>query len=125
MNLAELGEKIKSDQVFVVGLVILVGISGFGLGRLSKIEENMSQISIEAPASVALSLEGETANPASLGGALETDGEVVASKTGTKYHYPWCSGAKTIAEANKIWFNSTAEAREAGYLPAANCKGLK
>jgi len=113
MNLAELGEKIKSDQVFVVGLVILVGISGFGLGRLS------------APASVALSLEGETANPASLGGALETDGEVVASKTGTKYHYPWCSGAKTIAEANKIWFNSTAEAREAGYLPAANCKGLK
>lgn len=49
---------------------------------------------------------------------------VVASKSGSKYHYPWCGGAKQIKEENKIFFNSPQEARNAGYTPAANCKDL-
>jgi methylphosphotriester-DNA--protein-cysteine methyltransferase len=49
----------------------------------------------------------------------------VASKTGKKYHLPWCTGAKNIPENNKIWFNSIDEAKKAGYTPALNCKGLK
>ena len=69
--------------------------------------------------------------PADSGQALQNfapqnlGGQVVASKNGTKYHFPWCSGAKTISEANKIYFNSIEEAGAAGYTPAANCKGLK
>ena len=60
------------------------------------------------------------------GRASVSSGEqVVASKNGTKYHYPWCAGAKQIAEKNKITFASTEEARAKGYTPAANCKGLK
>jgi hypothetical protein len=50
---------------------------------------------------------------------------VVASKNGTKYHYPWCTGAKQISEKNLIKFSSIAEARAKGYTPASNCKGLK
>ena len=57
--------------------------------------------------------------------ALAKAGQLVASKGGTKYHFPWCSGAQRISEANKIWFNSVEEARKAGYTPASNCKGLK
>ncbi|MFH1608762.1 MAG: hypothetical protein ABH951_01935, partial [Patescibacteria group bacterium] len=52
------------------------------------------------------------------------EGLLVGSKNGTKYHYPWCSGALRIKEENKVWFNSMEEARQAGYTPAANCKGL-
>ncbi|HLP44011.1 MAG TPA: hypothetical protein VK145_01915 [Candidatus Nanoarchaeia archaeon] len=52
-------------------------------------------------------------------------GMVIASKTGTKYHLPECPGAKTIAEKNKITFDSIAAAERAGYAPAANCPGLK
>jgi len=52
-------------------------------------------------------------------------GAVVASKSGTKYHYPWCAGAKQISAKNLITFNSIEEARAAGYTPASNCKGLK
>jgi methylphosphotriester-DNA--protein-cysteine methyltransferase len=52
-------------------------------------------------------------------------GRIVASKTGAKYHLPWCSGAQTMKEENKIWFDSPEEARAAGYTPAANCKGLE
>lgn len=51
-------------------------------------------------------------------------GQLVGSKNGTKYHYPWCSGAERIKEENKIWFQSAEEAKRAGYTPAANCPGL-
>ena len=127
MNLAEFKEKIKSESVFLAAAIVLVGISGFGLGRLSKIDEIRPGITIEAPAAVGASLASEKApeNGSSDMEASLNSGEVVASKTGSKYHFPWCSGAKTIAEANKIWFNSSAEAKDAGYSPAANCRGLK
>jgi len=48
--------------------------------------------------------------------------QYVGSKNSNKYHYPSCSGAKQIKEANKIWFNSEAEAIAAGYVPCAICK---
>lgn len=51
-------------------------------------------------------------------------GKYVASKSGTKYHLPTCSGAKRIKEENKVWFQTKEEAQAAGYEPAANCKGL-
>src|SRR5690606_22759248 len=42
----------------------------------------------------------------------------VASKTGSKYHLPWCGGAKQIKEENKVWFQTKEEAEAAGYEPA-------
>ncbi|HEY9584796.1 MAG TPA: hypothetical protein VJI33_04460 [Candidatus Paceibacterota bacterium] len=139
MNLTEFKEKcnlvIKSDRIFIILIVICVGIGAFGLGRLSKIEALKQGISIEAPAAVVNALNGQNQ---ALNANLEpinevnsdvtegdSSGQVVASKNGTKYHFPWCSGGKTISETNKIYFNSIEEARAAGYTPAANCKGLK
>ncbi len=52
-------------------------------------------------------------------------GQVVASRSGKKYHFPWCPGAETISEKNKIWFADEKEARRRGYTPAGNCKGLE
>ncbi|MHB8860285.1 MAG: hypothetical protein ACYC48_00930 [Minisyncoccota bacterium] len=51
-------------------------------------------------------------------------GQFVASKNGTKYYLPTCSGAGRISDANKVWFVSAADASKAGYEPAANCAGL-
>lgn len=53
-----------------------------------------------------------------------TKTEYVGSKNGTKYHLPWCAGAKQIKEENKVWFSSKTEAEKAGYSPASNCKGI-
>lgn len=54
----------------------------------------------------------------------KTGGKIVGSKNGSKYHYPWCQGAERIKEENKVWFATAAEAKRAGYTPAANCPGL-
>lgn len=56
--------------------------------------------------------------------AMAGQGSYVGSRKGTKYHLPWCPGARTISEENKVWFESKADAESKGYTPAANCKGL-
>lgn len=99
------------DLLFVL-ILLFVGISAFGLGRLSNYEEVRPAVRL---------FEAETyiQVPVPLGGMI------VASKNGSKYHFPWCSGARTMSDANKIWFSSIEEALKAGYTAAGNCKGLK
>lgn len=94
-------------------LVLLVGLASFGLGRLSVLQGAESVVSItESPQQLAAS-------------AMTVGGQVVASRSGSVYHYPWCAGASTIKETNKIWFKDETAARKAGYTPAKNCKGLE
>ncbi len=69
--------------------------------------------------SVSVNMVAAAAAPMPPGGLL------VASRSGKKYHFPWCPGADTIAEKNKIWFKDEQEARRRGYTPAGNCKGLE
>ena len=130
MNIQELQQKIKyymneyiTDEICIVAVIILVGLASFGLGRLSFIDEQKIPVSIEysktAPANVLNStrdFENQT--------KIATGGLLVASKNGSKYHFPWCSGAQRMKEENKIWFESKKEAQGAGYEPAKNCKGL-
>lgn len=119
MNIPEIIQKSKTfitSDVYIVGVIILVGFAGFGLGRLSKTEE------LRVPVRIVNSL-GQSARSISV--VEESDeGAFVASKNGTRYHFPWCSGAQRIKESNKIWFSSKEEAARAGYTPALNCKGL-
>ncbi|TSC62722.1 MAG: hypothetical protein G01um101448_259 [Parcubacteria group bacterium Gr01-1014_48] len=75
-------------------------------------------------AAVAESILGEEAEQSVVPEVANLGGQYVASKKGTKYHFPWCGGAARISEENKIWFNSKEEAEKAGYTPAGNCKGL-
>ena len=99
----------------------LIAALSFGLGRWSKIEEARELIRIESAANLTASIGAVTPDPIS---EIKTGGQFVGSKNGTKYHYPWCSGAERIKEENKIWFQTVAEAKRAGYTPAANCPGL-
>lgn len=123
MSIPEIIQKIKvflrfpPTDLIIVMIIVLVGFGGFGLGRLSYVENSKVPVSITVP-------EGSTASVAR---AVEDggSGEVVGSKNGTKYHFPWCSGAQRIAEQNLLTFTSIEEAQKAGYTPAANCKGLE
>lgn len=116
MTLQEIKEKINSRDFIVGALIVLVGFASFGLGRLSRIREAQTPIEIQ----------GITEHGAAIASTpLPRGGQVVASKTGAKYHFPWCAGASQIAEKNKVWFASVEAARKAGYTPASNCKGLE
>ncbi len=112
------------DDISIVVLIILVGLSSFGLGRLSSLEKEQPPIVVEKTATAALA--GDTTPMITrVGGAPNQKGLVFASKSGTKYYYPWCSGAARVKEENRKWFPSVALAKAAGLTPAANCPGLE
>jgi len=117
--------KNNGSDIFIIGVIILVALIAFGIGRLSAPKTEPIQIKNLEKASV------EELSPFAPKGASEDkegsdyQGKVVGSKNSDKYHLPDCPGAKQIAEKNKIWFNSIEEAEKAGYKPAANCPALQ
>ena len=116
----------SKDKILTIIVIVLVGTASFGLGRLSAYEAKKEPVTIEMSEFNSTNSEIKT-EPEVLGEniSLKESGEVVASKTGDKYHFPWCAGATRILETNKVYFKSAEEAKAAGYLPAGNCKGLK
>lgn len=120
------------DDWGVALLVVLVGLSCFGLGRISAQQSHNLPIIIhspEAPPGTVSGAAGDTKVRTVQAAAValplsEEGGQYVASKNGSSYHLPWCSGAKSISDKNKVYFASEEEAVAAGYKPAKNCKGL-
>ncbi len=129
-------------SVYIGVIMVLVAVASFGLGRLSAslqpnaglkvlYPEGMKEqtlVARQSSAASAASAVQSTKAPSASDSSADTGtagGQIVASKSGSKYHYTWCSGAKAIKEENKIYFGSIEEARAAGYEPASNCKGLQ
>lgn len=128
MSIKDLFEKIK--PFYTLLLIFVVAGIFFGLGRLSALEDKHTPIKIEhqndiQTASVAESVSGVTGVQDSGVVSNTQSGEVIGSKNGTKYYFPWCGTVKMIKPENQVKFASIEEARNAGYAPAANCKGLK
>ena len=125
--------KDNNRELYLTTIIVLVAAISFGLGRLSKIREEKTPITIE---NVGTSTETivNTLNKNVIENKLEQNSSIissntqkifVASRNGKKYYYAWCESANVIKEQNRIWFSTKDEAEKAGYQPAANCKGLK
>ena len=151
MSINEIVEKVKSklSRFYMLFLVLVIASIFFALGRLSVLEDRKTPIQITnaslqalgsaLPDSQAESLQaGEVANvissvsnnnsgqarlPSPEGEA--NGGQVIGSKNGKKYYFPWCGTVKMIKPENQIKFASIDEARKAGFVPGGNCKGLK
>ena len=116
----------REGELFLAATIILIALISFGLGRLSAFRDEKFPIQfIEPQDQEGKVLGAATPPPAANPAKGETSDKLyVASKNGSAYHFPWCSGAQRIKEANKIYFSSREEAEKAGYRPAANCEGL-
>ncbi|MBC8464856.1 MAG: hypothetical protein H8D63_00570 [Parcubacteria group bacterium] len=142
-SIKEMGQKIKGvgekarallghREIVLSILIILIGVVSFELGYLSR-NDSVSSLRVLPPltresndtsASTAQK-NSYVPQTAAVGAVGAVSGSYVASKNGSKYHYPWCSGAKRIKDENKIWFDTVEQARAADYTPAANCPGLE
>lgn len=49
------------------------------------------------------------------------EGTIIGNSNSKKYHRPDCSGYRDMAEKNRVFFKSVAEAEAAGYKRAGNC----
>lgn len=102
-------------KLFLSLVLILVSVLSFGIGRLTG-QGSSTPVKVEFDQSLDQQASAVTAyRPAA------PDGTVIASKNGSKYYYPSCSGAKRISEANKVTFPNKTAAEAAGLALAANC----
>lgn len=121
-NIPEILHSRKTADILLISIIILLGILSFGLGRLSVSRSDTSPVLL---CSTATPITGDkTAQQETIAVPISQGGEYVASKNGSVYHLPWCSGAQRIKEENKVWFTTKEDAEQAGYRPATNCKGL-
>ena len=122
MSIPKVREKIKSwlemertVHGMMVIIVVLVGLAGFGLGRLYE----------EMPDPVTIQYSNKSSNDNLLSAEQKTQtstGKIVASKNGTKYYFQDCHGVGNIKEENKIYFQSEEQAIAAGLAKASGCK---
>ncbi len=126
---------------YILTLVgILSGGSFFFLGRMSAPQVPSDSLSVsyqnftESESQVA-SVIGSTASQSKTTKPIpqitqkvvptpNTNGEVVGSKSGKKYYFPWCSVVKRIKPENQVHFASIELAKQAGFTPGGNCKGI-
>lgn len=107
-------------------VIALTSLSAFYMGRIVDLEASRPPVEFrtiplpKAPQeAVSAPIQASSAQD---GGAGK--GKYVASRNSSKYHLAECPGARTISEANKVWFSTKEAAEAAGYAPAANCPGI-
>lgn len=123
----------NKKDLFLTLLVFLMSLASFGLGRLSVLWPEKEPIRIDQPDEIDKSAEGldqvvpanNFTKPSVPTTSPIPSGQYVASRNGSSFHLLTCPGAKQIKDENKIFFETPAEAKSAGYKPAANCPGLK
>lgn len=110
------------EQWLLPLILVLVGLSAFGLGRLSVIGEQGPRLIIKLPDGTTETAAAYAASAPNVSApAAKVAGEYVASKSGSKYYPVGCGAANRIKEENKVYFTSASDAQAAGYEPAANC----
>ena len=115
-----------NNELFFVLVFVLVGLVGFGIGRLSVVGQGSSVNALRVESTPmpienvveAIQGRGEEAI------GSETPTNIVGNKNTQVFHLSSCTGAKRMSETNKIYFASVKEALDAGFRPAGNCPGL-
>ena len=132
MSIPNIIHKIKGkmdlDRFTILYLFIIVGvgISSFGLGRIS-VGSNLKNEVLE---NTSISQKGDyptNINPISREDSitqsiLPKEKKYVASKNGKMYYGLGCSGAKRIKQANEVWFSTKEDAEKSGFTLSTTCK---
>jgi hypothetical protein len=116
MRLTYFSKKINSNfqKYWFIILIIFSVFGAYGLGFLSLLEKSEKSIFVDKYQKPVFNF-NET--------RIENK-NIVASKSGTKFYYIWCSGSNRIKEENKVFFSTIEEAQNEGYKSAQNCLGL-
>ncbi|MFA7194004.1 MAG: hypothetical protein WC087_03755 [Candidatus Paceibacterota bacterium] len=102
----------------VIGITLMCNV--YVSGYLSGSDQNRPKLLIFEP-KIMPSVEAKTGSES---GEEKPTKSLVASKSGTKVYFVWCTGVSRIKAENKVYFDSLDEALKEGYKPAQNCPGM-
>lgn len=126
MSIPNFIHKIKSktglDKVTLLYLVVvvLVGVSSFGLGRIST--EGNKTDSKDIVIEDNTKIDKDNGTNLNLEADLSTEKRYVASKNGKMYYSLGCSGSKRIKPENEVWFKTREDAEKSGFVFSSTCK---
>lgn len=120
--------RLSVKSISRIGLLIALLSLGGALYMLGFIDgkerSSSSEITITYPPETAIDLEEVTREaektPVSSSNTSH-QGRLVASQNGTRYYTPNCPGIGRIHEENKIYFNTSEDAKAQGYTLAQAC----
>lgn len=119
MRLTHFWENGKGIRVIISISYILLIISFYNLGYLAGYDQTRPKVTIFSPNLTHFEPLKDISNQ-----TVQEEGNLVASKSGTKVYFVWCSGANRIKPENKRYFKDLDEALKKGYKPASNCPGM-
>lgn len=127
MILTDIQQKIKdipdvSPRIFAVLALFLLSMGVFFAE--SVISREYAREGSLRVISGATTAESRDVNPHQ-GEFVAEKGKFLASRSGSFYYLPTCSGAKRIKEKNIVWFHSRGDAEARGLRPATNCPGIE
>ena len=131
MSINDFMNKIKGklglDKTTLMFLCIIIGVgaSSFGLGRLS-VAKTSNDESLKLEDKNIGIVNGEIGNSLkvdnnSVGDSTSKERVYVASKNGKMYYSLGCSGASRIKLENQIWFSTSLDAEKSGYSKSTSC----
>ncbi len=118
-------------DISVVIIVILVGLSSFGLGRLSVATRGSGLKVMYPPALTEVQTTSQPANVLSatkpqtvysIVGTNNSSKKFFASSRGQKFYGINCAAGKNIKPENRIYFDTKDEAKKAGYELSNSCR---
>lgn len=122
--------KIKGLQIGHLNLllyilvIILVSVGSFILGRMSTNKLNNEKAYIvngTKEGSQKVTLYPKSSKITSQDSSTQVDNRYVASKNGKLYYRVGCGSSSRIKEENKVFFDSTLSAEQAGYQASESC----
>ena len=133
MSITNFMHKIKGntaiDKITILYLCIIVGvgISSFGLGRFSAIQNEVKDDDIRRGGQGEMinnqnQIEGIKEESSLSEPIVSKEKRYVASKNGKMYYSLGCSGANRIKKENEVWFGSKEDAEKSGYASSTSCK---
>lgn len=109
-----------AHTLLYISLVILVGLSSFGLGRISVEGEREKEGIIIKSDTATRGEDSEGSGAEEI--ELSTEKKYVASKNGKMYYSLGCGGASRIKEENQVWFKTKEDAEKSGFTLSSTCK---
>lgn len=105
-------------------VIILVSVGSFFLGRMSNSKlsnEKAYIVNGGEEGSQKVTLYPKSSKITSLDSSTQVENRYVASKNGKLYYRVGCGSSSRIKEENKVFFDSTQSAEQAGFQASESC----
>lgn len=108
---------VKNEDKIILGIgFVLVAILSFGAGKISEISRTDTPIVFQNAPECGSNTGNTPASPVS----NKPQDKIIGNKNSLIYHLPGSASYDKVSAANRVYFDSEADAQKAGYRKAKN-----